>query len=237
MGTGDENRWWADEQERLRVFDVDPETGPLPALLRHRRPRRRARRGPRGLRADAPQGAVAAATTASSRGCGSTIPTGSPTRPATSSGWPARAPSAVWVEKIVHPGEALRDWPVSGTVGYEFLNDVQGLFVDPAGEACLTAARVRADRRGARRSRRSRWRPSSSRRAGRSIARSSACARSTTRAIWRRRWRGCRSTARTCATASSRRPTARRWPRPAGPTCSTARPRSSSRAFSRPRRR
>ena len=27
MGTGDENRWWADEEERLRVFDVDPETG------------------------------------------------------------------------------------------------------------------------------------------------------------------------------------------------------------------
>ena len=27
MGTGDENRWWADEQERPRVFDVDPETG------------------------------------------------------------------------------------------------------------------------------------------------------------------------------------------------------------------
>jgi (1->4)-alpha-D-glucan 1-alpha-D-glucosylmutase len=44
----------------------------------------------------------------------------------------------VWVEKILHPGEALRDWPVSGTVGYEFLNDVQGLFIDPAGEADLT---------------------------------------------------------------------------------------------------
>ena len=27
MATGDENRWWADEQERLRVFDVDPDTG------------------------------------------------------------------------------------------------------------------------------------------------------------------------------------------------------------------
>ena len=24
MGTGDENRWWADEDERVRVFDVDP---------------------------------------------------------------------------------------------------------------------------------------------------------------------------------------------------------------------
>jgi (1->4)-alpha-D-glucan 1-alpha-D-glucosylmutase len=45
----------------------------------------------------------------------------------------------VWVEKILDPGERLRDWPVSGTVGYEFLNDVCALFVDPAGEAALTA--------------------------------------------------------------------------------------------------
>jgi (1->4)-alpha-D-glucan 1-alpha-D-glucosylmutase len=45
----------------------------------------------------------------------------------------------VWVEKILDPGEPLRDWPVEGTVGYEFLNDVAALFVDPAGEAALTA--------------------------------------------------------------------------------------------------
>src|SRR5204863_412916 len=45
----------------------------------------------------------------------------------------------VWVEKIVDPGEKLRAWPVDGTVGYEFLNDVAALFVDPAGEAELTA--------------------------------------------------------------------------------------------------
>jgi (1->4)-alpha-D-glucan 1-alpha-D-glucosylmutase len=44
----------------------------------------------------------------------------------------------VWVEKILDPGEPLRDWPVEGTVGYEFLNDVAALFVDPAGEAPLT---------------------------------------------------------------------------------------------------
>jgi (1->4)-alpha-D-glucan 1-alpha-D-glucosylmutase len=47
--------------------------------------------------------------------------------------------SRVWVEKILEPGEQLRDWPVSGTVGYEFLNDVAALFVDPAGELVLTA--------------------------------------------------------------------------------------------------
>ena len=44
----------------------------------------------------------------------------------------------VWVEKILDPGEHLREWPVEGTVGYEFLVDVAALFVDPAGEAALT---------------------------------------------------------------------------------------------------
>jgi (1->4)-alpha-D-glucan 1-alpha-D-glucosylmutase len=45
----------------------------------------------------------------------------------------------VWVEKILDPGERLRHWPVSGTVGYEFLNDVAALFVDPSGGAPLTS--------------------------------------------------------------------------------------------------
>jgi (1->4)-alpha-D-glucan 1-alpha-D-glucosylmutase len=44
----------------------------------------------------------------------------------------------VWVEKILEPGERLRDWPVEGTTGYEFANDVTALFVDPAGEEPLT---------------------------------------------------------------------------------------------------
>jgi (1->4)-alpha-D-glucan 1-alpha-D-glucosylmutase len=44
----------------------------------------------------------------------------------------------VWVEKILEPVEQLRDWPVEGTTGYEFLNDAQSLFVDPAGEEVLT---------------------------------------------------------------------------------------------------
>jgi (1->4)-alpha-D-glucan 1-alpha-D-glucosylmutase len=44
----------------------------------------------------------------------------------------------VWVEKILEPGEELRDWPVEGTTGYEFANDVTALFVDPAGEEPLT---------------------------------------------------------------------------------------------------
>ncbi len=55
----------------------------------------------------------------------------------------------VWVEKILDPGEQLRDWPVCGTVGYEFMNDVCALFVDPAGERTLTSLwqRVSGDTR------------------------------------------------------------------------------------------
>src|SRR5205085_7783580 len=44
----------------------------------------------------------------------------------------------VWVEKILEPGEQLRDWPVEGTTGYEFLNDMTSLFVDPAAEQPFT---------------------------------------------------------------------------------------------------
>jgi (1->4)-alpha-D-glucan 1-alpha-D-glucosylmutase len=52
-----------------------------------------------------------------------------------------RAAPRSWivVEKILEPGERLRDsWPVAGTTGYDFLNRVGGLFVDPAGEPPLT---------------------------------------------------------------------------------------------------
>jgi (1->4)-alpha-D-glucan 1-alpha-D-glucosylmutase len=44
----------------------------------------------------------------------------------------------VWAEKIVEPGEELRDWPIEGTTGYEFLNDVMGLFVDETAEDTFT---------------------------------------------------------------------------------------------------
>ncbi|HTB86190.1 MAG TPA: malto-oligosyltrehalose synthase [Candidatus Sulfotelmatobacter sp.] len=42
------------------------------------------------------------------------------------------------VEKILMAGEALPAvWPVAGTTGYDFLNYVNGLFIDPSGEATL----------------------------------------------------------------------------------------------------
>jgi (1->4)-alpha-D-glucan 1-alpha-D-glucosylmutase len=47
-------------------------------------------------------------------------------------------PLYVVVEKILAHHEALRqEWPVQGTTGYEFLNELGGLFVDPDGEATL----------------------------------------------------------------------------------------------------
>jgi (1->4)-alpha-D-glucan 1-alpha-D-glucosylmutase len=52
----------------------------------------------------------------------------------------AAAPDAwIVVEKILEPGERLPEsWPVDGTTGYDFLNLVGGLFVDPEGERPLT---------------------------------------------------------------------------------------------------
>ncbi len=140
MGTGDENRWWADPDERPRVFDVDPDTGhyrrffdiddlagvrvedPEVFELTHRKVLSLLHDGViEGLRIDHPDGLA--------------DPAGYLERLA------AAGADRVWVEKILtcsRPPEKLRDWPVSGTVGYEFLNDVQGLFIDPAGEERLT---------------------------------------------------------------------------------------------------
>lgn len=137
MGTGDENPWWTDEARREQFFDLDPETGrwrrffdidELAALRQedeevfestHRKVRELVADGViDGVRVDHPDGLA--------------DPAGYLDRLA------ALGASDVWVEKILHTGEALRDWPVSGTVGYEFLNDVTALFVDPAGEAPLT---------------------------------------------------------------------------------------------------
>jgi len=148
MATDEHNRFWADPKLRQQFFDVDPVTG------RHRRffdidelasvrqedPEVFAatmgfvlslvRDGlVDGLRVDHPDGLADPATYLE--------------------GLRAGGAQRVWVEKILDPGEHLRDWAVSGTVGYEFLNDVAGLFIDPAGEQALTElwARVSGDGR------------------------------------------------------------------------------------------
>ncbi|HEX5900611.1 MAG TPA: malto-oligosyltrehalose synthase, partial [Solirubrobacteraceae bacterium] len=140
MGVSEENRWWADEGERARVFDYDPGDGwyrrffdiddlaavrvedPEVFELVHAKVLELVADGVvDGLRVDHADGLADPA------------------------GYLARLRAAgvahVWVEKILspsHPPEALRDWPVEGTVGYEFLNDAAALFVDPAGEGALT---------------------------------------------------------------------------------------------------
>jgi (1->4)-alpha-D-glucan 1-alpha-D-glucosylmutase len=50
----------------------------------------------------------------------------------------------VVVEKILEPGETLpSSWPVAGTSGYDFLNAVNQLFTDSAGEAAMRACYAR----------------------------------------------------------------------------------------------
>src|ERR1700722_2050428 len=63
----------------------------------------------------------------------------------------ARAePFYLVVEKILAHHESLReDWPVDGTTGYEFTNQVLGLLIDPAGEEPFT--NIYADWTGDRR--------------------------------------------------------------------------------------
>jgi (1->4)-alpha-D-glucan 1-alpha-D-glucosylmutase len=137
MAAVEENRYWADPQWREQYFDLDPVSGrhrrffdidelagvrqedPEVFATTHRLPLRLVGEGiVDGLRVDHPDGLA--------------DPAGYLER--------LRAGGAerVWVEKILEAGEELRDWPVTGTVGYEFLNDVAALFVDPAGEAPLT---------------------------------------------------------------------------------------------------
>jgi (1->4)-alpha-D-glucan 1-alpha-D-glucosylmutase len=137
MALGDENRFWRDPELRRKFFDIDPASGrhrrffdiddlagvrqedPEVFQETHRTVLRLVRQGVvDGLRIDHPDGLA--------------DPAGYLRRLAHG------AARRVWVEKILERGEELRDWPVEGTVGYEFLNDAQGVFVDPAGEEELT---------------------------------------------------------------------------------------------------
>jgi (1->4)-alpha-D-glucan 1-alpha-D-glucosylmutase len=55
----------------------------------------------------------------------------------------------LFVEKILSPDERLpREWPVHGTTGYEFLNDLGDLFIEPTGFAEVETAYRRLRRLG-----------------------------------------------------------------------------------------
>ncbi|HWK25247.1 MAG TPA: alpha-amylase family glycosyl hydrolase [Solirubrobacter sp.] len=131
------NRFWADRELRARFFDLDEATG------RHRRFFDIDALA--GLRQEDPE--VFEATHALvlelvRSGAVDGVRIDHPDGLADPAGYLRRLRAAgvehVWVEKILDPVERLRDWPVDGTTGYEFLNDAAALFVDPAGEAPLT---------------------------------------------------------------------------------------------------
>jgi (1->4)-alpha-D-glucan 1-alpha-D-glucosylmutase len=138
MAADDANPFWADPVLRGRFFDIDPVTGrhrrffdidhlagvrqedELVFTATHELVLRLVREGViDGLRIDHVDGLA--------------DPAGYLQR------LHARGAKRVWVEKILAPEEALRQWPVCGTVGYDFLNDACALFVDPAGEERLTS--------------------------------------------------------------------------------------------------
>jgi (1->4)-alpha-D-glucan 1-alpha-D-glucosylmutase len=137
MAADDANPYWADEERRAEFFDLDPDTG------RHRRFFDIDHLA--GVRQEAPE--VFAETHRLALALvGDGLVDGLRIDHPDGLADPARyferlrdaGVAHVWVEKILDPGEPLRDWPVEGTVGYEFLNDAAALFVDPAGEAPLT---------------------------------------------------------------------------------------------------
>jgi len=135
MAAGDENPYWRDPDRRRKFFDWDEESGwyrrffTIDDLA--------------GVRVEDPW--VFEATHAKvfeliGDGLVQGLRIDHPDGLADPRGYLERLPHVpVWVEKILEPGERLRDWPVEGTTGYEFANDVTALFVDPVGEEPLTA--------------------------------------------------------------------------------------------------
>jgi (1->4)-alpha-D-glucan 1-alpha-D-glucosylmutase len=149
MAADDGNPFWADPELRERFFDIDPATGrwrrffDIDELA--------------GVRQESPEVFEATHEKVLSlvgEGIVDGIRIDHPDGLADPAGYlerlRSRGAERVWVEKILDPDERLRDWSVSGTVGYEFLNDACALFIDPAGEEALTALweSVSGDRRG-----------------------------------------------------------------------------------------
>lgn len=138
MATGDENPFWRDPLWRAKFFDLDWRTG------LHRRFFDVG--GLAGVRMEDPE--VWEVTHAkivelAQAGLIDGVRVDHPDGLANPRRYLERLQEAgierAWVEKILEPGERLRpEWPVEGTTGYEFLNDVTALFVDPDGHEPLT---------------------------------------------------------------------------------------------------
>ena len=138
MATGDENPFWRDPLWRAKFFDLDWRTG------LHRRFFDVG--GLAGVRMEDPEVwevTHAKVVELAQEGLIDGVRIDHPDGLANPRRYLERLREAgierAWVEKILEPGERLRpEWPVEGTTGYEFLNDVTALFVDPAGEEPLT---------------------------------------------------------------------------------------------------
>ncbi|HEY5430617.1 MAG TPA: alpha-amylase family glycosyl hydrolase, partial [Solirubrobacteraceae bacterium] len=152
MATDDANPFWTDPERRARFFDIDL-TGPHPP--RHRRFFDIDDLA--GVRQEDP--AVFAQTHALALslvrdGVVDALRIDHPDGLADPLEYFQRlrdgGAATVWIEKILEASEALPDWPVTGTVGYEFLNDVCGVFVAAEAEPAFTALwqEVSGDRRG-----------------------------------------------------------------------------------------
>ena len=134
MAASDENPYWRDERLRARFFDYDPGTGwyrrffTIDELA-----------GVRAEESDVFETTHAKVFELADEGLVQGLRIDHPDGLADPRGYLERLRGrSVWVEKILEPGERLREWPVEGTTGYEFANDVTALFVDPAGEEPLT---------------------------------------------------------------------------------------------------
>ena len=190
----EQNRFWREERETF--FDFDPRPAGTAASSRStsspgcasripRSSRRRTRRCfelvgdglVQGLRIDHPDGL------ADPRGYLERLR--------------ERGVEHVWVEKILEPGERLRDWPVEGTTGLRVRERRHGAVRRPGRRRAAHRALRGAHGRAALVRRRSRARRSSSWRAATSSGSSRTCGGSSTDPGSRRRPRRCTSTART----------------------------------------
>jgi (1->4)-alpha-D-glucan 1-alpha-D-glucosylmutase len=149
MATDPANRFWTDPELRRTFFDIDAKTG------RHRRFFDIDDLA--GVRQEDPdvfEATHALVLSLVSEGVVDALRIDHPDGLADPAGYfrrlRERGVATVWIEKILEADEPLRDWPVTGTVGYEFLNDVAALFVDPGAEPAMTAVweELSGDRRG-----------------------------------------------------------------------------------------